>query len=152
MLKRFVFACFAVAAIAVADEFKVGAALPDGQIHKAGAEIRVAYDWKCPDGYVMAAWKIGAYIPSLPYQFADKTGVKVSVSKDPKWSSVMLVPWKWLDTKKRESMKSLEAAFGTAGWPKGDYRLQVTLLFRKKDAPDVKTDKYVSANFVFSLE
>jgi hypothetical protein len=35
---------------------------------------------------------------------------------------------------------------------KGDYRLQVTLLFRKKEAPDVKTDKYVSANFVFSLE
>ena len=102
--------------------------------------------------YALSAWKIGAYLPSLPYRFAEDTGHKVSVNKDPKWSAITIVPYKWLKKEEREKLSTLDVSFDTKGWPKGDYRLQCTLLIRVHDAPDVKTDKYVATSLVFTLE
>jgi hypothetical protein len=140
------------ALIVSAADFEVGSKLPKGQIYKAGSEIPLTISWKCPEGYALSAWKIGAYLPSLPYRFAEDTNHKVSVSKDPKWSSVTPVPWKWLNKEERAKLSTLDVSFDTKGWPKGDYRLQCTLLIRVHDKPEVKTDKYISTNFIFTLE
>ncbi len=141
------------ALIVSAADFEVASKLPKGRIYKAGSEIPVTISWKCPEGYAISGWKIGAYMPSLPYKFAEETNQKVSVNKDPKWSSVTLVPWKWLLNKEeRAKLSTLDVSFDTKGWPKGDYRLQCTVLIRVNDKPEVKTDKYISTNFIFTLE
>jgi len=151
MRKLFPLFLFFAFIISAAD-FEVTSKLPQGQIYKAGSEIPVTISWKCPEGYAMAAWKIGAYLPSLPYKFAETTNHKVSVSKDPKWSSIMLVPWKWLKKEEREKLTTLDISFDTRGWPKGDYRLQCTVLIRVNDKPEDKTDKYIATGFIFTLE
>ena len=138
--------------IVSAGEFEVSSKLPKGHIYKVGSEIPVTLQWKCPEDYVPAGWSIIAYIPSLPYRFAEETDRKVSVNKDPKWSSVSLVPWKWLNKEERAKLRTLDISFDTKGWPKGDYRLQCTLLTRVNDKPEVKTDKYMTTNFIFTLE
>ena len=152
-MKKLLILLFIITAVIVsAADFEVGSKLPKGRIYKEGSEIPVAISWKCPEGYALSAWKIGAYMPSLPYRFAEETNQKVSVNKDPKWSSVTLVPWKWLDKEEREKLRTLDVSFDTKGWPKGDYRLQCTVLIRVNDKPEVKTDKYISTNFLFTLE
>ncbi len=142
----------AASLILSAAEFEVNSKLPQGQIYKAGNNIPVTLSWKCPEGYAVAAWKIGAYLPSLPYKFAEETNHKVSVNKDPKWSSITTVPWKWLKKEKREKLTTLDISFDTKDWPKGDYRLQCTVLIRVNDKPEDKTDKYIATSFVFTLE
>lgn len=137
--------------LAYAGEFKATAQMEGEQIRKVGDEIVVKVSGEHPEDYVIAAWKIGAYLPFLPGKFADKVGLKVNVNSDPKWSGVMIVPWKWLSAEESKSDEQ-QICVKTEGWPKGDYSLQCTLLIRVKDKPEVATDKYVTANFVFSLE
>ena len=141
-----------VSFIVSAADFEVNSKLPQGNIYKTGSNIPVTLSWKCPEGHALAAWKIGAYLPSLPYRFAEETNHKVSVNKDPKWSSIMIVPWKWLKKEEREKLTTLDISFDTKGWPKGDYRLQCTVLIRVNDKPEDKTDKYIATAFVFTLE
>ncbi|MBQ7652206.1 MAG: hypothetical protein IJS15_14690 [Victivallales bacterium] len=135
-----------------AADFEVSSKLPQGQIYKAGSKIPVTISWKCPEGYAMAAWKIGAYLPSLPYKFAEATNHKISVNKDPKWSAITTVPWKWLKKEERGKLTTLDISFDTKDWPKGDYRLQCTILIRVDDKPEDKTDKYIATGFIFTLE
>lgn len=132
-------------------DFKATAVLEGPQIRKAGEEISVKVTGVYPDDYVISGWQIIAYLPSLPEGFAGKAGMKVSENKDPKWSNVTIVPWTWLsDEMKKSNVQMIR--FNTTGWPKGDYSLQSKLIIRVKAKPEVATDKYVPAQFVFSLE
>lgn len=135
----------------VAGEFKVTASLEGPQIWKTGDDVMVKMTGTHPEGYVIAGWRIIGYVPSLPEKFAEKTGLKVNVNRDPKWSDVPIVPWTWLGADKL-GRDELLVRVKTAGWPKGDYRLNCTLIMRVKAKPEVATDKYVTSSFVFSLE
>lgn len=137
--------------MAMAAEFQTTVTLEGPQIRKAGAEVEVKVTGTHPEGYVVAGWKIDAYVRHLPEKFAEKTGLKINVNPDPKWSYVTLVPYVWRKGEE-QNVSEFAGRFKTAGWPKGDYCLNCILFMRVKAKPEGATDKYVSGKFVLSLE
>ena len=118
----------------------------DGTID-AGDKVTFKMDVKYPDGYRFAAWNVHAYAKNVPASFAETLKLKVSGS-DPQWQSIRFHQWRWL----APDNKNMQGWFGTVHWPEGDYCISATALFRRKDKPDVKTDKYISSELVFSIE
>ena len=129
-------------------EFSFKPALENGRASfRPGDKVTFKMDVKYPDGYRFAAWNVHAYAKNVPASFAETLKLKVSGS-DPQWQSIRFHQWRWL----APDNKNMQGWFGTVHWPEGDYCISATALFRRKDKPDVKTDKYVSSELVFSIE
>ena len=129
-------------------EFSFKTALENGRASfRPGDKVTFKMDVKYPDGYCFAAWNVHAYAKNVPASFAESLKLKVSGS-DPQWQSIRFHQWRWL----APDNKNMQGWFGTVHWPEGDYCISATALFRRKDKPDVKTDKYVSSELVFSIE
>lgn len=115
---------------------------------KPGEAIPFKMEWKCPEGYRVAGWNATAYIRSVPADFAKSLNLKIS-GKDPKWQTAPFHKWLWFPKGKEKDTAALKT---TEKWPEGDYQISITVIFRKIDKPEVKTDKYKASQIVFSIE
>ena len=115
---------------------------------KAGEAIPFKMEWKCPEGYRMAGWKALAYVKNVPADFAKNLNLKVN-GKDPKWQSVPFHKWIWYRKGKEKNTDSFKTS---EQWPEGDYRISITVIFRKTDKPETKTDRYLGSTVEFSIE
>ena len=115
---------------------------------KPGEAIPFKLEWKCPEGYRMAGWNATAYIRSVPADFAKSLNLKIR-GKDPKWQTAPFHKWIWFPKGKEKDTAALKT---TGEWPEGDYQISITVIFRKIDKPEVKTDQYRASQIVFSIE
>ena len=115
---------------------------------KPGEAISFKIEPKCPEGYRMAGWNAIAYIRSVPADFAKNLNLKIS-GKNPKWQTAPFHKWVWYPKGKEKTEDSIKT---TAQWPEGDYQISITVIFRKIDKPEVKTDQYRASQIVFTIE
>ena len=115
---------------------------------KPGEAISFKIEPKCPEGFRMAGWNATAYVRNVPADFAKSLNLKIT-GKDPKWQTAPFHKWVWYPKGKEKTADLLKT---TAQWPEGDYQISITVIFRKIDKPEVKTDQYRASQIVFSIE
>ena len=113
-----------------------------------GEAIPFRMETECPADYRPAGWNAKMYVRDVPSGFAEKLALEVS-GKEPQWRSIRFHEWIWFSEGDRKDSGSFRT---TEQWPEGDYRISITVLFRKHDAPSVETDQYRTASIVFTLE
>ena len=57
--------------------------------------------------------------------------------------------WVWYPRGKEKTEDSFKT---TEKWPEGDYSINITVIFRKIDKPETKTDQYRGSQIVFTIE
>ncbi|MFA6929965.1 MAG: hypothetical protein WCT05_06535 [Lentisphaeria bacterium] len=123
---------------------------PEARLVRQGEKVRLQVDFSFPEDRVLGGWMLGAYLPYLPKAFPEAAGIKVSVHKDPRWSSVCISGWHWLQGEQRQpGRKILE--FDTASWSPGDYKLELRGLFRRREQSSVESDLYHSGHFLLTI-
>ena len=117
-----------------------------------GNAIPVTLKLKCPEGYRPAAWIATVFRPDVPSAFPAALDLekRFSKAKRPEWSYCQLSV-KWFLPKDTAMTKEVKIET-TPKWPCGDYRIRLQVLFRLKSGATAKTDKYVAAQILFTLE
>lgn len=133
------------------NRFRCLAEIQGGSVFQSGSKITLKIRTEYPENYFFGAWRIFAYVRSLPADFSQATGFQVNHNKDPRWTSVPILPWKWLPAKQRGS-KEIQVVLDSGKFPSGDYQLTVSTLFQGKNPAEKCKDVYRSAVFTFTLE
>ena len=120
------------------------AAVPS--VIQAGTPLKIKLAWKCPEGYVPKAWRLVAYVPNLPSDFAKVTGNKITPHKMKEWSSVFIMNWIWKIPADYVLVKD------TKNWPAGDYRMSLYIMFEARDKNNKVISKMVNENILFTLK
>lgn len=115
-------------------------------IFAPGSLLPVKIFHSCPADYRFSAWNVSVYAKNAPSSFGKAMNLKVR-GKDPKWQGYSFHNWKWIGNVKSPH----RVTFSTKGFPEGDYRVTISVLFRKKGAKGHKTDKYLSKLVSFSV-
>lgn len=115
-------------------------------VFKPGEDIPFKVEYKCPEGYRLAAWCAVAYLKNVPAEFPKAMNKKVSGK--PPYQSVSFMSYKWLPKGKEIGTLS----FSTKGFPEGDYKINITGLFREIPKGKVESDVYRGSQVVFSIE
>ncbi len=113
---------------------------------KVGEPVKIKIAYKCPEGYTAKAWRLVAYVPNIPSNFAEVTGNKVIPHKMKEWSSVFIMNWDWKVPADNILVKD------TAKWPAGDYRMALYVLFQAKDKDNKVITKMINENILFTLK
>ena len=137
----------ACAAVILSAQDKPFSITPDVQtkVIQAGSPLKVKIAWKCPEGYAPKAWRLIAYVPNIPADFAKVTGSKINQHKMKEWSDVVIMNWLW----KIPADAVLEK--DTAKWPAGDYRMVLYITFQGKDKDGRLQTKMASENIFFTI-
>ena len=116
------------------------------KIVQPGAPLKMTFKCTCPEGYVPKAWRLVAYVPNIPSNFAQVTGNKITPHKMKEWSSVFIMNWIW----KIPADKVLEIS--TAKWPEGDYKMSLYILLETRDAQNKIKNKMIAENILFTIK
>ena len=111
-----------------------------------GAPLKIKFGWKCPEGYTPKAWRLIAYVPNVPANFAEVTGSKIIPHKSKEWSTVFIMNWIWKIPADNILIKETEK------WPAGDYKMDLYILFQAKDKNNKVQSKMIRENVLFSLK
>lgn len=116
------------------------------KVVQPGSPLKMTFKWTCPEGYVPKAWRLVAYVPNIPSDFAKVTGNKITPHKMKEWSSVFIMNWIW----KIPADKVLEIS--TAKWPEGDYKMALYILLEARDAQNKVKNKMIAENILFTIK
>jgi len=115
----------------------------------SGKKLQVQIDFTFPENRCFTAYTLAAYLPYVPKNFSESSGIPINHNRDPRWSSVRLSEFKWFPQKILQPGELL-LEFDTASWPAGDYKLELRGLFRELKS-SVDTDIYKSAYFYLTI-
>ena len=122
---------------------------PQARILKGSDKLQIQVSCSFPEDRFLAAHLLSAYLPYLPKNFSEASGIAINENKDPRWSSLRLRDWQWMEGEKRRPGK-LSFEVDSSSWPPGDYKLEWRGLFRKTKS-SVETDLYHSAYFYLTI-
>ena len=112
----------------------------------AGSPLKIKLAWKCPEGYTPKAWRLIAYVPNVPSDFAKITGNKITPNKLKEWSTVFIMDWVWKIPADSVLVKA------TGKWPAGDYKMALYVIFQGRDKDNKLQTKMVSRNILYTLK
>ena len=116
------------------------------QVIQPGTPLKIKFSWTCPAAFAPKAWRLIAYVPNIPGDFALVTGNKVIPHKMKEWSSVFIMNWNWRIPANSVLVKN------TAKWPAGDYKMALYILFQGKGKDGKLQTRMISKNILFSLK
>ncbi len=116
------------------------------KVIQPGSPLRIKLGWKCPEGYAPKAWRLVAYVPNLPSDFAKVTGNRITPNKLKEWSTVFIMDWVWKIPADSVLVKA------TGKWPAGDYKMALYIIFETRDANNKIRNKMISKNILFTLK
>ena len=112
----------------------------------AGSPLKIKLTWKCPEGYAPKAWRLIAYVPNVPSDFAKITGNKITPNKLKEWSTVFIMDWVWKIPADSVLVKN------TKTWPAGDYKMALYVIFQGRDKNNKLQTRMVSRNILYTLK
>ena len=115
-------------------------------VFKPGDDIPFTVEFKCPEGYRLAAWCAVPYLKNVPAEFPKAMNKKISGK--PPYQSVKIMNYQWLP--KGKAIGTLK--FSSKDFPEGDYKINITGLYRELPKGKVETDVYSGAQLIFSIE
>lgn len=116
------------------------------KVIKPGEQLKIKLNCKAPANYTPRAWRLVAYVPNVPNDFAKATGGKITPNKLKQWSTVHVMNWIWHVPADKTIVKS------TAKWPAGDYKMACYIILQEKDKNNKIQTKMLSAEVLFMLK
>ena len=102
------------------------------------------------EGYQARAWNVVFFESDVPQGAAEALGKAFSKAARPEWRYAKVFE-AWFAKNTLEQKERTLLLKTSPKWVKGDYKVKIQIIFRQ-NPPNVKTDKYVSRELMFTIE
>ena len=122
----------------------------DKKVVKPGETIELKLAIEPLEGYQACAWYVLFSEANVPQGAAEALGKKYSKSQKPEWRIARIHEAWFAKNTLADKERTLKLKVSDK-WVKGDYKVKIQLIFRQSPA-NVKTDKYVAHDLLFTVE